>query len=454
MLRTVTPAHLAWTTSEGRWIPFEHLLLLNRRLVDVAAGRVKRLMVFMPPRHGKSELVSRYFPAWYLGTFPDRRIILTGYGTDFAASWGRKVRNLLEEFGPDLFGGVRVSSDSSAAHRWDLDGHDGGMVAAGVRGPLTGRGADVAIIDDPVKDDRDAMSETYQDAIWDWYLATLSTRLQNEGAVILVMTRWHERDLAGRLIEAQAAGGDQWEIINLPALAESSDSLGRAEGDPLCPEMFKREVLERIRERIGSYWWASLYQQRPAPAEGGIFKRGWWQFYRLPPEEQARACDEILASWDCAFKDTKGSSYVVGQVWGKKGADRFLLDQTRDRLDFPATIAAVKALAAKWPAARLKLVEDKANGPAVISTLKRETPGLVPVTPQGSKEARAHAVSPAVESGNVYLPDPGHAPWINDFIDECTTFPTGAHDDQVDAMTQALLRLAESRGPIKSEVWW
>ena len=433
----MTPAHLAWTVSEGRWFPYEHLLFLNRKLVDVAAGRIKRLMVLMPPRHGKSELVSRYFPAWYIGTFPDKRIILVSYEADFAATWGRKARDLLEEHGPSLFG-IRVSGKSSAANRWDIEGHEGGMITAGVNGPITGKGADIGIIDDPVKNDQEAMSVTYQERAYEWYKSTFRTRIQRDGAIILIMTRWHENDLAGKLLAAQEEEGEKWEVINLPAIAEDDDPLGREFGQPLCPDLFTIEALRSIEKAVGSFWWASLYQQRPSPAEGGIFKRYWWQYYRRAPDR----FDEIIQSWDMAFKDTKTADYVVGQVWRRKGADKYLLDQVRDRMDFPATVQAVRSLSAKWPQARNKLVEDKANGPAVIATLKNEIPGLIAVNPEGGKIVRAQAVSPDIEAGNVYLPDPSVAPWVHDFIEECTAFPNGTNDDQVDAMTQALIRFA------------
>lgn len=447
----MTPAHFAWTVSDGRWIPYDHLLLLNRKLVDVAAGRIKRLMVSMPPRHGKSELVSRYFPAWYLGTHPDKRIILASYEADFAATWGRKARDLLEEHGQALWG-VTVSKASSAASRWDIEGRDGGMATAGVRGPITGKGANVALIDDPVKNDQEAMSQTYRDAAWDWYRATFSTRLQDDGAIILVMTRWDEDDLAGRLRKAASEGGDQWEILNLPALAEEGDVLGRTIGEPLCPELFGKAMLEATRTRIGTYWWNALYQQRPAPIEGGMLKRGWWRFYR----ERPWSFDEVLQSWDMTFKDSAGTDYVVGQVWGRRQADRYLLDQIRARMDFPTTVTAVKSLTAKWPQATVNLIEDKANGPAVISTLKHQIAGIIAVEPQGSKVARVSAVSPQIEAGNVYLPDPSLAPWIHDFIEECAAFPSGAYDDQVDAMSQALLRMATptARGYAGKPIGW
>ncbi len=362
--------------------------------------------------------------------------MLVSYEADFAATWGRKARDLLEEHGPSLFG-IRVSGKSSAANRWDIEGHEGGMVTAGVNGPITGKGADIGIIDDPVKNDQEAMGVTYQERTYEWYKSTFRTRLQRDGAIILIMTRWHENDLAGKLLAAQEEEGEKWEVVSLPAIAEDDDPLGREIGQPLCPDLFSKDALESIKKAVGSYWWASLYQQRPSPAEGGIFKRNWWQYYRRVPDR----FDEIIQSWDMTFKDIKTADFVVGQVWGRKGADKYLLDQVRDRMDFPATIQAVRTLSAKWPQAHAKIVEDKANGPAVIATLKKEISGLIPVEPQGSKESRAWAVSPEVEAGNVYLPDPSIAPWVHDFIEECTTFPNGQHDDQVDAMTQALMRL-------------
>jgi predicted phage terminase large subunit-like protein len=408
-------------------------------------------MVFLPPRHGKSEFISRYSTAWILGKFPDTRIILTSYEADFAASWGRKSRDLLEEFGPSLFG-VEVSSKSSAANRWDIEGHEGGMVTAGVNGPITGKGADIGIIDDPVKNDQEAMSATYQERTYEWYKSTFRTRLHKGGAIILIMTRWHENDLAGKLLAAQEEDGEKWDVVSLTAIAEEGDALGREPGEPLCPELFTLEALENIKKAVGAFWWAALYQQRPSPAEGGILKRNWWKYYRQAPEK----FEEVIQSWDMSFKDFNTSDYVVGQVWGRKGADKYLLDQVRARLDFPATVQAVRNLTSKWPQARAKLVEDKANGTAVIATLKNEISGLIPVNPEGGKIVRAQAVSPDIEAGNVYLPDPTIAPWIHDFVEECAAFPNGAHDDQVDAMSQALHRLTKRKhiGPVHKPQGW
>ena len=427
-------------------------------------------MVFMPPRHGKSEFISRYSTAWILGKFPDTRIILASYEADFAATWGRKSRDLLEEHGPSLFG-IRVSGKSSAANRWDIEGHEGGMVTAGVNGPITGKGADIGIIDDPVKNDQEAMSVTYQERAWEWYRSTFRTRIQRDGAIILIMTRWHENDLAGKLLAAQDEEGEKWEVVSLPAIAEEGDLLGRSPGLSLCPDLFTKEALGNIKKAVGLFWWASLYQQRPSPAEGGILKRHWWKFWcypgqedklppvtlRLPDSEGGgfisvkpvplpKRFDQLAQSWDMAFKDTKSSAYVAGQVWGRRQADKFLLDQLRDKMDFVVTVQAVETLTKKWPEARAKWVEDKANGPAVIATLKRKISGLIAVDPEGSKEARAYAVSPECESGNVFLPHPAVMPWVWDFIEECTAFPNGKYADQVDAATQALNKLEGRKG--------
>lgn len=389
-------------------------------------------MIYTPPQHGKSTLVSHYFPAWYLGKRPTSRVLLASYEASFAAHWGGRARDTMAEYGAELFG-TGVSTTRGAQAWWETD-QGGYMATAGVGGPITGKGARLAIIDDPVKNQEEALSQTYRDKTWEWYRATFRTRVEQGGAIVLVMTRWHEDDLAGRLLRYEP---ERWTVVRLPAIAEQDDPMGRAEGEPLAPQLFGRETLLETKAAVGSFWWSALYQQRPSPATGGIFRRDWWRYYREAPA----VFDEVVASWDMSFRETRQGSFVVGQVWGRRGADKYLLDQVRDRMGFPATIEAVRQLAAKWPQARTTLIEDKANGPAVIDTLRGTIGGIVPVTPEGSKAARAHAVSPQVEAGNVWLPDPEIAPWIGDYIEELTSFPVGANDDQVDATTQALDRL-------------
>jgi predicted phage terminase large subunit-like protein len=262
------------------------------------------------------------------------------------------------------------------------------------------------------------------------------------------MTRWHEDDLVGRLLEKEQQEitegthtGDRWHVINLPAIAEDADILGRSPGEALWPDYgFNLQRLEQIRKDVGSYVFNALYQQRPSAAEGSMFKRNWWRFYDQLPT----TFDEIMQSWDMSFKGSDGSDFVVGQVWGRLGANKYLVDQVRGRMDITETINHIQRLTIKYPLARLKLIEDKANGPAVISLLRNSISGLVPVNPDGGKVARASAILPDLEAGNIYLPK--NVGWIDDFLHEANAFPRGAHDDQVDAMTQAIRRMMFSDG--------
>lgn len=422
-----------------QWAPAPHLTLLASWIADLAWGQRKRAIVEMPPRHGKSELVSFWTPLWFLTLFPQSRVILASYEADFAETWGRRVRNAITLWSDVL--GIELTGDSSAAGRWELKS-GGGMFCAGIGGPLTGKGAHFLIIDDPVKNPAEAHSETIQMRNWEWWLTTARTRLEPGGTTTVVQTRWDQNDLAGKMLSEQATGGDQWDELRLPAVAEEGDQLGRPVGAALWPEKYDEAALAEIR-RPDERTWNAMYQQRPSSLEGVIFKRGWWKYYKVLPADVRPACQ----SWDCAFKDLRTSDYVVGQVWGQRGAEYFLLDRIKDRLDFTATLHAIRQMTAKHPGAALKLIEDKANGSAVISVLTKDVPGIVAVNPEGGKEARAGAIAPLVEAGNVWLPDPTIAPWVGDFVEECAAFPNGAHDDQVDAMSQALLRLALQPGP-------
>ena len=321
-------------------------------------------------------------------------------------------------------------------------------------------------IDDPIKDRKQADSLTYRDNVWEWWTNVARTRLAPGAPVVLILTRWHEDDLAGRLLAQQNAdpdpvtgGGEGWRVINIPAMADhrpergETDPLGREPGEWMVSARGRTpEQFEKIRQAVGPRTFESLYQGKPAPVEGNLFKRDYWRYYKAPLAYRRDdgtmqvSADQVIQSWDMTFKDTKGSDYVVGQVWARRGAEAFLLDQVRDRLDFTATCKAVETLSAKWPQAVAKLVEDKANGPAVIAQLRRHVSGLIPVDVKDSKLARASAVAPFAEAGNVHLPDPRLAPWVGDFIEEAASFPNAAHDDQVDGMSQALARLLLNRG--------
>jgi len=365
-------------------------------------------------------------------------VIITSYGATLAADWGRRVRDtfLLDETW------TNIRPDVRAANRW-LTPEGGGMVTAGAGGPITGRGGHLLIIDDPYENWQQAQSQLFRKSITDWFQSTLYTRAEPGATIILIQTRWHQDDLTGWLMDDHS---DEWDLVSLPAIAEENDLIGRPVGAPLCAERYDLDALMRIKggpssAGIGSMVWSGMYQQRPSPAGGNIFRLGQMKFWTDAPE----TFDTVLQSWDMAFKDLKTSSFVVGQVWGRRGADCYLLDQVRERMDFVTTVSSLRNLSAKWPEARLKLVEDKANGPAVISALQSEVQGLVAVTPRGSKEARAHAVSPLFEAGNVHLPHHNVRQWVREYIDEMTNFPAARNDDQVDATTQALDRLDPRR---------
>jgi predicted phage terminase large subunit-like protein len=420
-----------------------HLKLLDQALLDADRGGCKRLIVSMPPQEGKSERLSHYGVLWWLRRHPDHRVVIASNTKELADGWGRAIRNDIVQ-NPWL--GLTVRQDSRAAGRWQLVGRKGGVYSAGIEGSITGKPADFMVIDDPIKNRKQADSEDFRKACWNFWTDVARTRLHPHSVVIVILTRWHEDDLAGRLVEN---GPDQWRVINLPAVAEENDPLGRAPGEPL-QSAAGRDLAEyeQIRRDVGARTWQALYQGRPSPAEGGMFKRGWWSYYPASPAYELPSGEmwvdgpvQLVQSWDMAFKNTATSDYVVGQVWALEGARAFLLDQVHDRMDFVATCQALRALSAKWPQAHAKLVEDKANGPAVISTLRQQVPGLIPVEPDGSKEARAFAVTPFVEAGNVWLPRPENAPWVHDFVEELAGFPNASNDDQVDAASQALKRL-------------
>lgn len=396
----------------------------------------------MPPRHGKSLLSSILFPAWMLGNDPDHRIIATSYSADLSHTFSRQTRNLVAspEY-REVFPDVELAPDARAVGQWELaDPNRGGYVSAGVGGSITGKGAGTLIIDDPVKDAEEAKSETMLEKIWEWYGTTAYTRLQKGGAVLIIMTRWAELDLTGRVLEAMSSdpAADQWEVVHLPAYAEEGDQLGREIGEPLWPEMYPREELESRRVTLGSRGFAALYQQRPAPAEGAIFKREWWQRFDLERFDRTSA-RTIIQVWDTAFEAKTTNDYSVCATWALVGKDAYLLDIARARLEFPELKKRAKDLAAKWRPSVI-CIEKKSSGHSLAQELDREKDlNIVRLEVDRDKVARANAVTPYIEAGRVYLPD--SAPWVEDFIEEHAAFDAGAHDDQVDTTSMALERL-------------
>ncbi|MBZ5658219.1 MAG: phage terminase large subunit [Acidobacteriia bacterium] len=412
------------------WPSFElaaHHRIIVDRLEAVQRGEIRRLMIFMPPRHGKSLLTSQFFPAWYLGRHPDRSIITASYGQELADDFGRKVRNLVgDPMHRAIFPSFRLADDSTSMRRFNTT-RGGSYYAVGTGGPITGRGADLFVIDDPIKGPDEAQSETVRRSLYEWFQMVACTRLQPRAGVVLVQTRWHEDDLAGRLLREHP---ELWDVLCLAAIAETDESFRRA-GEALWSQRFSLEDLEQTRVEIGSAAFKSLYQQMPAAAEGAIFRRAWWRFYREAP-----ACGRIVQSWDTGFKTGCNNDFSVCSTWRVSETGYFLLWLWRGKVEFPELKRRVHWLAEQWKP-NLILVEDRASGQSLVQELRHGSClPIIPVKVDKDKEARAKAVTPLIEAGKVFLPE--SAPWLTEYIDELSSFPTGTHDDAVDSTTLAL----------------
>ena len=444
-----TPGDLAQHLTPGT-VQTPALDLVDEALAWALTTPDARLIVTMAPQEGKSTRVASDFPIWALASNPDLRIITASYGQSLANRNGRGIRNRITR-APET--GLTIARDHGAASEWSIAGRVGGVKSVGIGGGITGHACDLLIIDDPVRSWQDAYSETHRERVWDWWRTEAATRLAPGASVVLILTRWHHDDLAGRLVREYP---DTWRVVNIPAKCDDpeNDPLGRDVGEYMESARGRRRAQWEQREReAGPHAWAALYQGNPTPDTGNILPSGVWR--RWPPELQPwidRADGtrwipdvgsdpdrELIQSWDLAFKGEARSDFVVGQVWLRCGPDAWLLDQVRGRWGFTETLTQMRDLSARWPQAVAKLVEDAANGPAVINALRHELTGLTPVRPEGSKVARAHAIAPLAHAGNLLLPQ--SAPWVGDLIEEAAAFPAGANDDQVDALTQAAHRL-------------
>ena len=422
----------------AQWPQFEraqHHELIISRLEAVERSEISRLMIFQPPRHGKSLIASGIFPAWYLGRHPERHVIFATYGQELSDDFGRRVRNfILDPVHEAVFPRCRLSEDSTAAHRFNTT-QGGAYYAVGRGGPITGRGAHLLLLDDPIKDHEEANSETIRKALHEWFASVAYTRLMPGAAIVLIQTRWHEDDLAGWLLREHQA--ENWEVLSLPAIAEHDEAF-RKEGEALWPERFPLAELERIRSAIGGKAWTSLYQQRPAAAEGAVFRRDWWQSYRPP---LTISLSRTVQSWDTAFKKGAENDFSVCTTWGAAENGFYLLHLWRGRVEFPELKRVLASLAEQWKPDAI-LVEDRASGQSLIQELRLDNSlPVLPVKVDSDKLARAQAVTPLVEAGRVFLPE--SPPWLSDFLDELAAFPSGVHDDIVDSTTQALNYLRE-----------
>jgi predicted phage terminase large subunit-like protein len=428
----------------------DHLRLIDEAIVEgVWRARERRrdrpeiIVITAPPRHGKSTVTSLYLPAWFLGTFPERRVILASYEADFAATWGQKTRQLLEDHGRSLYG-VRVDDSSRAASRWDLHRLPGGMITAGVGGPITGRGAHLLIVDDPLKNAEQALSPTIREKQWEWWLSTARTRLEPGAVVVVVMTRWHEADLAGRLLGGSLNGGDPVTEIRLPALAERNDRLGRKPGEALWPERFDRDYLDQTRKVQGPYWFSAMYQGRPTPDEGGIFDRKDFRYFEVEGDRAVlRRLDGSRKKFatglckkfqvvDLAASEKETADYtVMTEIWVTPEKDMLVNSVVRERVAVPDQPAFFWRHHANCP------VKFEAIGyqTGIIQTMLREGFPASPVSPDKDKVTRAGAAGALYRGGKVY--HRARAPWLVDFEAELLAFPAGEHDDQVDTIAYA-----------------
>lgn len=432
----LTPARMAEHLTQGRFQRFRHIQYIDRKIAEAVAKGGARLVLSMPPRHGKSWLASLYTPAWFLSLWPNRQIILTSYEATFASSWGRAVRNFVQEHESKL--GIRLSEDSLASDRWSTS-KGGGMVTAGIGGPITGRGGHLIIVDDPIKNSEEASSEVIRAKQIEWFNSTLYTRAEPGASIIVLMTRWHQDDLAGYLLNSHQ---DPWQEIRLPALAEAEDPLDRLVGDALCPERYSTEMLSQIQAAVGPLVWASLYQQRPVPAEGNLFKTEMFEFCDVPEK-----FDYTFIQADTAYKDKQENDFTVFAAFGVKNKELYVIDILRERLKSSDIEAPAVAFIKKYSVAygfRGAYIEPKGHGIYLNQILPRR--GLFLPSESTLKEFYSDRHLNKVERANNAIPHlVGRKVKINqqisireELVGECLSFPKAKHDDFVDTLVDAV----------------
>jgi predicted phage terminase large subunit-like protein len=407
----------------------------------VANGTCKRLIINMPPRHTKSEFASYLLPAWFLGKFPHKKVIQTSHTAELAVGFGRKVRNLVDsEVYNNIFPNLALQADSKAAGRWNTS-KGGDYFAIGVGGAVTGKGADVLIIDDPHSEQEAAMAasnpEVY-DKVYEWYTSGPRQRLQPGGAIVIVMTRWAQRDLTGQVIKSAAQrSGEEWEVIEFPAILPS--------GNPLWPQFWSIEELSALREELPNAKWQAQYQQNPVGNESAIVKRDWWKWWE---KDDPPVCDYILQSWDTAFEKTQRADYSAGTTWGIFACEEdnfapniILLNTYKKRVEFPDLKRDVMREYNEYEPDSL-IVEKKASGAPLIYDLRAMGIPVQEYTPGKGQDkiARLNSVSDIIASGKVWVPQ---TRWAEELVDEVAAFPSGEHDDLVDATTLALMRFRQ-----------
>lgn len=450
--RTSFAAYVRYVSPTFKWSYFAERVCesVDKFVKDVLFGSRPILVLQAPPQHGKSELISRLLPAFLVGFNPAWKIGTICYGDELVSGMTQSVRrNVADPLHANVFPHATITTkfDINSNREFTSPGGKGGSYfGVGKGGTITGKPLDISIIDDPVKNQTEALSPTTKVSDWNWYQSTFITRASNNSGQIIMATSWAQDDLVGQVL-SKFKGDARLTHLRFPAI----NRFGETGYDPslpegaLCPELHSLEQLLEFKDTMSDYWWSAIYQQNPKPMGGLVFvEEGiqYWNTSTLPPKFEKK-----ILSIDCTFKDTDGTDYVVGQVWGKIGTSAYLLDQFRNRMSFTKTCSSVLTMYEKWRPGAV-LIEDKANGPAVIDTLTKVIAGIIPIEPDGSKLARAHAITHVWEGHNVYIPDPKIHKWVTDLTNELTSFPASANDDQVDALTQALRYLFPLRGKL------
>lgn len=408
------------------------------------------LLISMPPQHGKSLTITETFPSWYLMKNQEKRVIEISYNDSFCKKFGKANKSKVLLAG-HLFG-TGLSKESTSNVSWRLSNDKGSMDSRGVKAGITGLPADLMIIDDPIKNREEADSATTRESLWNEWETTFSSRLQNKSKVIIIQTRWHEDDLYGRLKDSPFAT-----CVNLPCEAEENDILGREIGEPLAPEIgkdekwlfgFKNGLLSGKIEIDGGgggqRTWNALFQGRPSALEGNLLKREHWRFYTTGDFK----FEHVIMSVDATFKDKENSDFVAIEIWGKAGNKLCLIELVNEHLSFTNTVNRIITLKAQYPDVSAVLIEDKANGSAIIDVLSKRIMGIIGVEPKGGKVARVNSVSDLLEAHNLYLPR--DRTFTGEFIDQCADFPNATHDDMVDAFSMAVERLRyRMSGPLR-----
>ena len=417
-----------------------HHAVMAKKFEEIAEGKLKRLIINMPPRHTKSEFASYLLPAWFLGRFPNKKIIQCSNTAELAVGFGRKVRNLVDgETYAKIFPNVSLRHDSKAAGRWSTNAN-GEYFAIGVGGTVTGKGADLLIIDDPHSEQEAALAASdpsIYDKVTEWFTSGPRQRLQPGGAIVVVMTRWGMRDLTGQVLKAAAQrGGEEWEVIEFPAILPS--------GKPLWPEFWSYEELDALRVELPNQKWQAQYQQSPTSESSAIVKREWWKMWE---GEDPPYCDFTMMAWDTAFEKSNRADYSACTIWGifyhpddvgKEQANLILLEAMRDRVEFPELKKMVIESYKQWDPDSV-IIEKKASGAPLIYELRAMGIPVQEFTPVrgNDKITRLNAVSDLFASGRVWAPN---RQWAEEVIDEVASFPSGEHDDYVDTVSLALMR--------------